>query len=103
MAAPSVVERRACHGSIPRPAVATSRRHAFSSVDVARLAEMSPAFAGTVTSIEGDVVTLTIDHWYTGGDSATATLHATSGIQAVTDGFALEVGEHYPSLLRRAT
>ena len=63
--------------------------------DATRLAGMSPAFAGTVTSVDGGTVTLNVDHWYTGGDAATATLHANSGINTATDGLAFDVGQHY--------
>jgi hypothetical protein len=65
--------------------------------DVALLAEMSPAFAGTATAVEGETVTLTVDHWYAGGDPATTTvvLHGSSGLPALIDGFQFEVGEHY--------
>lgn len=62
-------------------------------VDV--LAAMSPAFAGTATAVDGDSVTLDIDHWYTGGDAATATLSAPTGMQALIAGFDFEVGAQY--------
>jgi hypothetical protein len=42
------------------------------SVDV--LKDMSPAFAGTVTSVEGDTVTLDVDHWYKGGSADVVTV-----------------------------
>jgi hypothetical protein len=63
--------------------------------DVAVLADMSPAFAGTATSVDGDTVTLRIDHWYAGGDAAAATLRAPSGLEALIDGFDFEVGKEY--------
>ena len=61
------------------------------------LAEMSPAFAGTATAIDGEIVTLTVDRWYAGGDDATTTveLHAQAGMEALIAGFAFEVGEQY--------
>ncbi len=63
--------------------------------DVAVLADMSPALAGTATSVDGDTVTLTVDHWYTGGDAATVILHAPTGMQALIDGFDFETGKQY--------
>lgn len=63
--------------------------------DVAVLADMSPAFAGTVTSVEGDTVTLTVDRWYTGGDAATVALRGANGSPALIDGFEFQVGGQY--------
>jgi hypothetical protein len=37
--------------------------------DAAVLARQSVAFSGTVTALADGVVTLTVDHWYTGGPS----------------------------------
>ena len=62
-------------------------------VDV--LADMSPAFAGTATAVNGDLVTLDIDHWYSDGDQTSATLSAPAGMQALIAGFDFEVGEQY--------
>ncbi len=63
--------------------------------DVALLADMSPAFAGTATSVDGETVTLTVDRWYTGGDSATVVLKGAAGSPALIDGFEFEVGQQY--------
>ena len=63
--------------------------------DIAVLADMSPAFAGTVTSVEGETVTLSIDRWYTGGDAATATLLASPGMEALIGGIDFETGQQY--------
>ncbi|TFH21332.1 MAG: hypothetical protein E4H05_00315 [Acidimicrobiales bacterium] len=63
--------------------------------DVALLADMSPAFAGTAMSVEGETVTLTVDRWYTGGDAATVILLGTAGSPALIDGFEFEVGQQY--------
>jgi hypothetical protein len=63
--------------------------------DVAVLADMSPAFAGTVSSVDGDTVTLDVHHWYAGGDAATVTLRAPAGLQALIDGFDFQAGEKY--------
>ncbi len=63
--------------------------------DVAILADMSPAFAGTATSVEGSSVTLTVDRWYTGGDADTVVLQGSSGTPALIDGFEFVVGQQY--------
>jgi len=63
--------------------------------DVALLADMSPAFAGTATSVEGETVTLTVDRWYAGGDASTAVLKGTAGSPALIAGFEFEVGQQY--------
>jgi hypothetical protein len=66
--------------------------------DVALLAgfrRLSPAFAGTATSVEGETVTVTVDRWYTGGDATTVDLQSTAGSPALIDGFEFEVGQQY--------
>ena len=65
--------------------------------DVALLTDMSPAFAGTATAVEGDTVTLNVDRWYAGGDPATTTvvLRGSSSSPALINGFQFEVGEQY--------
>lgn len=63
--------------------------------DVNVLADMSPAFGGTATSVDGEIVTLTVDRWYTGGDAATVVLKASPGMEALIDGFNIEVGDQY--------
>jgi hypothetical protein len=64
------------------------------SVDV--LKDMSPAFAGTVTSVEGDTVTLDVDHWYAGGSADTVTLTQPGGSTSVAlDGVDFQQGKRY--------
>jgi hypothetical protein len=63
--------------------------------DPTLLATMSPAFAGTVTSIDGDAVTLTVDRWYAGGDATTVVLKGGSGSPALEGGVQFEVGQRY--------
>lgn len=62
--------------------------------DVSILADMSPAFAGTATAVDGDTVTLDVDHWYAGGDAATVVLHGSGG-SAALDGLTFESGQRY--------
>jgi hypothetical protein len=64
------------------------------SIDV--LKDMSPAFAGTVTSVEGDTVTLDVDHWYAGGSADTVTLTQPGGSTSVAlDGVDFQQGQRY--------
>jgi hypothetical protein len=65
------------------------------ALDVAILADMSPAFAATATSVDGETVTLDVDQWYAGGDAESVVLQAPAGMQALIDGFDFEVGEQY--------
>ncbi len=63
--------------------------------DVSILSDMSPAFAGTATAVEGESVTLTVDRWYAGGDAASVVLSGAGGSPALIDGFQFEVGQQY--------
>ncbi len=64
--------------------------------DPALLAGMPVAFAGSVTALEADTVTLEVDRWYTGGDADLVRL-AVPGEQtsAALDGVDFEEGERY--------
>jgi hypothetical protein len=53
------------------------------------------AFEGTVTSIDGDVVTLDVGHWFKGGDAATVVLSAPSGLNALIGGMDFKSGDTY--------
>lgn len=63
--------------------------------DTAILADMSPAFEGTVTDVTGSVATLTVDHWYTGGDAATVEIQFQPGLEALIATPDFEVGSRY--------
>ena len=65
--------------------------------EAAILADMSPAFAGTATAIDGEIVTLEVDRWFAGGDDTTTLveLHAQPGMEALIAGFSFEVGQQY--------
>jgi hypothetical protein len=58
--------------------------------DVAKL-----AFAGTVTAVDGDVVTLTVDEWYRGGDAGEVVLNAPQGMEALIGGIPFAGGDAY--------
>jgi hypothetical protein len=63
--------------------------------EVPTLATMPVAFAATAESVEGEMVTLSVDRWYAGGDSATVTLSAPAGMEALIGGIAFTAGEQY--------
>jgi len=63
--------------------------------EVGILADMSMAFAGTATAIDGDHITLTVDHWYMGGDAAEVSLIGPAGLEALIGGIAFETGGQY--------
>ena len=59
------------------------------------LAPMPVAFEGTVVSVEGDAVTLDVDHWFKGGDASQVVLNAPQGMEALIGGFPFEEGTQY--------
>ena len=64
--------------------------------DVAFLRDMSPALAGTVTSVEGGTVTLDVDRWYRGGDADQVTVSQPDAqTSASLDGVTFEQGKRY--------
>jgi hypothetical protein len=64
--------------------------------DVAFLAEMPVAFAGSVTAVGADQVTLDVDHWYRGGDADQVTVAVPSQqSSAALDGVDFRQGERY--------
>lgn len=62
--------------------------------DVAILRDMPLAFGGTVTAVDGDSVTLDVDHWYKGGSADVVTL-ATTGQSVALDGVEFTQGTRY--------
>ena len=62
---------------------------------VEELAKAQVAFEGTVSSVDGDAVTLDVDTWFKGGDAAQVVLNAPQGLEALIDGFAFEEGAQY--------
>ena len=63
--------------------------------DVATLAEMGPAFAGTVVELTDSVATLEVDRWFTEGDAEIVEIGYTPGFEALIGTPALEVGQRY--------
>ena len=62
---------------------------------VEELAKMEVAFEGTVTSVEGETVTLDVDEWFKGGDAGQVILNAPADMEALIAGFPFEVGTQY--------
>ena len=62
---------------------------------VEELAKAPVAFRGTVTTVEGETITLDVDHWYKGGDAAQVILHAPAGMEALIGGMAFSEGTQY--------
>lgn len=65
----------------------------FSTEELSRVAEV--AFAGTVTSVDGERVTLTVDTWYRGGGSTEVVVDAPQGMEALIGGIPFETGTQY--------
>ena len=63
--------------------------------DVRILADMSPAFAGTVTELTDSVATLRVDRWFTGGNTGTVQIRYTPGFEALIGTPRLEAGQSY--------
>jgi hypothetical protein len=64
--------------------------------DVELLKDMSPAFAGTVTSVDAGKVVLDVDHWYAGGSADQVELAVPDQqTSAELDGVAFEKGQRY--------
>lgn len=63
------------------------------SVDI--LKDMPMAFEGTVTTVTGDQITLTVDQWYRGGDAQAVHLTATQGLESLIGGIEFSEGGQY--------
>jgi hypothetical protein len=63
--------------------------------DVAFLADMPVAFAGTVTEVAADAVVVDVDRWFTGGDSDLVRLTRPENSSAALDGVDFVTGERY--------
>ncbi len=64
--------------------------------DVAILRDMPVAFAGTVTEIGADTVTLDVDRWYKGGSADRVTVNnPTAGMTLSIEGVDFAQGERY--------
>jgi hypothetical protein len=59
------------------------------------LRDVPVAFAGTVTAIEGEIVTLDVDQWFTDGDATVVTVTAPAGLEALIGSVPFVVGEQF--------
>lgn len=66
---------------------------AFDTTELERVAEI--AFEGTVTSVDGETITLEVDTWYRGADNTRVILHAPHGLEALIGGIPFVTGEQY--------
>ena len=48
-----------------------------------------------MTTVEGDTVTLDVDHWFKGGDAGQVILNAPQGMEALIAGIPFETGGQY--------
>lgn len=64
-------------------------------MDATIISQSPVAFRGIVDTIDGDIVTLTVDEWYQGGDADVVTITAPLGMEALIGGIAFEPGQPY--------
>jgi hypothetical protein len=62
---------------------------------VEELAKAPLAFEGTVTSVEGETVTLDVGEWFKGGEASQVVLNAPAGMEALIGGIPFEQGGQY--------
>ncbi|NEA32968.1 hypothetical protein [Streptomyces sp. SID13031] len=65
------------------------------AVEVADLRRLQTAFAGTVTAIQGELVTLKVDHWYRGGTATTVEVQSDADAVTTLLGVEFKVGGTY--------
>jgi len=64
--------------------------------DVNFLKDMTPAFAGTVTTVAANSITLDVDRWYTGGSADQVVLSTPDATSSASlDGVEFEKGKRY--------
>lgn len=64
-------------------------------VEVADLRQMQTAFQGTATAIQGEQVTLHVDHWYRGGTATTVEVQSNADAVTTLLGVDFKVGGTY--------
>jgi hypothetical protein len=62
---------------------------------VEELAKAPVAFEGTVTSVDGETVSLTVDHWFAGGEADEVVVTGPAGMEALIGGIPFTAGETY--------
>lgn len=59
------------------------------------LRDVPLAFAGTVTTVEGEHATLTVDEWFIGGDATTVSVFAPDGFEALIGSIDFQEGKSF--------
>jgi hypothetical protein len=59
------------------------------------LRDVPLAFAGTVTTVEGEHATLTVDEWFVGGDATTVRVFAPDGFEALIGSIDFQEGKSF--------
>lgn len=103
VAAVAVVGIIVVNGSDPEPAGPPLALSAGANDSLASCIAFSPefltpmplAFEGTVTGVDGDVVTLDVDRWFKGGDATQVTITAPAGFEALIGGIEFDEGTQY--------
>ena len=65
------------------------------AIDATVVAQSPVAFKATVDTVEADIVTMTVDEWYQGGDAQVVSLTAPDGMQALLGGIEFVPGQQY--------
>ncbi len=65
------------------------------AVEVGDIRRMQVAFEGTATAVNGELVTLHVDHWYHGGTADTVEVQSDSDAVATLLGVDFKAGESY--------
>jgi hypothetical protein len=65
------------------------------AIDATVVAQSPVAFKATVDTVEADIVTMTVDEWYQGGDAQVVSLTAPDGMQALLGGVEFVPGQQY--------
>ena len=65
------------------------------ALDAVYLADNQTAFRGTVDTIEGNTVTLSVDEWYKGGESDSVQINVPTGITSIYQDVEFTQGSQY--------
>lgn len=65
----------------------------FSPEELDRVAEI--AFEGSVTAVDGDTITISVDTWFRGDEAGEVILRAPQGMEALIGGIPFEAGGQY--------
>jgi hypothetical protein len=65
------------------------------AIDATVVAQSPVAFKATVDTVDAEIVTMTVDEWYQGGDAQVVSLTAPDGMQALLGGIEFVPGQQY--------